>query len=173
MSKIMILFLLGLVTFGAVSEAEEKGPWNGNGRGPIECNPGNGRGPGRGRLPPCNDRGDRNDRGERRSGFETVGTFVVQKLLETTNVVRVNSTNVRFVRLMARNNGVEITEARVLLDNGREIYMDGITGGLRQDRAITYTLSTMRGVRVRSITIRAITRNLIGSRATLEVSVAN
>lgn len=103
--------------------------------------------------------------------YQTVGTFRVQKILETTNTVRVNHPNVKVIRLIARNNDVEVIEARAQLDNGREIYMDGITGGLGRDRGYSYTLSGPYGERIRSITVRAVTRSLTGSRADLEVSV--
>lgn len=103
--------------------------------------------------------------------FQVVDKFQVQKVIETTNTIRVNHPNVKALRLIARGNSVEIIEARALLDNGREVYMDGITGGLGRDRGFTYTFDGPRGQRVRSITLRAVTRNLVGSRADLEVAV--
>lgn len=103
--------------------------------------------------------------------YQRVDGFQVQKFLETTNTLPVNVPNVKTIQLLALNNDVEITEARVLLDDGREVYMDGITGALRRNRNIIYTLNGYMGERVRSITIRALSRNLIGSRASLDVSV--
>lgn len=103
--------------------------------------------------------------------FQVVDKFQVQKIIETSNTIRVNHPNVKAVRLIARGNSVEIVEARALLDNGREVFMDGITGGLGRDRGFTYTFDGLRGQRVRSITVRAVTRNLVGSRADLEVAV--
>ncbi len=103
--------------------------------------------------------------------YQTVGTFRVQKILETTNTVRVNHPNVKVVRLIARNNDVEVIQARAQLEDGREIYMDGITGGLGRDRGFNYTFEGPRGIRIRSITVTAVTRSLTGSRAVLEVSV--
>lgn len=103
--------------------------------------------------------------------FQVVDNFRVHKFIETTNVTRVNLPNVMAIKLVARNNEVEVIEARVQLEDGREIFLDGVTGGLRQDRAVGYTFDIRRGLRIRSITLRAITRNLIGSRGELEVSV--
>lgn len=103
--------------------------------------------------------------------YQTVGSFRVQKIIETTNTVRVNHPNVKVIRLVARNNDVEVIEARAQLDDGREIYMDGITGGLGRDRGYSYTLNGPYGQRIRSITVRAVTRSLTGSRADVEVSV--
>ena len=103
--------------------------------------------------------------------FQTLGTFRVQKIIETTNNVRVNHPNVKVVRLIARNNDVEIIQARAQMEDGREIYMDSITGGLRRDRSFNYTFPGTYGLRIRSITITAVSRSLIGSRAELEVSV--
>lgn len=103
--------------------------------------------------------------------YINVGSFRVQKILETTNTVRVNHPNVKVVRLIARNNDVEVIQARAQMEDGREIYMDGITGGLGRDRGYNYTFEGPRGLRIRSITVTAVTRSLTGSRADLEVSV--
>lgn len=103
--------------------------------------------------------------------FVTLDTFRVQKFIETTNTIRVNHPNVVAVKFAALSNDVEIVEARLLLENGREVFMDGVTGGLRENRSVTYTLNGPWGERVRSITVRAMTRGLIGSRADLQVSV--
>ncbi|MBC7428524.1 MAG: hypothetical protein H7336_07935 [Bacteriovorax sp.] len=103
--------------------------------------------------------------------FQTVDTYRVQKLLETTNTTRVNAPNVKQIMFTAQDNSVEIVEARLLLDNGREVFMDGMTGGLGQNRSITYTLDGFWGERVQSITVRAVSRSLIGSRPSLQISV--
>ncbi len=103
--------------------------------------------------------------------YQRVDAFQVQKFIETTNTLRVNVPNVKTIQFMALNNDVEITEARLLLDDGREVFMDGVTGALSRNRNIIYTLTGHIGERVRSITIRALSRNLIGSRASLDVSV--
>lgn len=103
--------------------------------------------------------------------YQTLETFRVQKLVETTNTVRVNHPNVKVVQFTAIDNDVEIVEARLLLDNGREVYMDGATGGLGRNRTINYTLDGPWGERVQSILIRAVSRSLIGSRPSLQVTV--
>ncbi|MBC7711914.1 MAG: hypothetical protein H7177_01145 [Rhizobacter sp.] len=103
--------------------------------------------------------------------FQTVDTYRVQKVIETTNTTRVNAPNVKQVMFTAQDNSVEIVEARLLLDNGREVFMDGMTGGLGQNRSITYTLDGPWGERVQSITVRAVSRSLLGSRPSLQVSV--
>jgi hypothetical protein len=106
----------------------------------------------------------------RRIIFQRINAFQVQKLLETTTTLNINLPYVKVIQLIAQNNDVEITEARLLLDDGREIFMDGVTGGLNRNRVINYTLNGVWGERVRSITIRGLTSNLIGSRANIEVS---
>lgn len=132
----------------------ENSPWP---QRPGEGRPGDGR-PGPSRPP------------AQRVVFQTVDSFRVEKLVETTNTLRVNAPNVKQIRFVAKENSVEIIEARLLLDNGREVYMDGMTGGLGRDRSITYTLNGY-GERVRSITVRAVSRGLIGSRPSLQVDV--
>jgi hypothetical protein len=49
--------------------------------------------------------------------------------------------------------------------------MDGITGGLREGRSIHYTFGGFRGIRIRSIVLRAVTSSLTGSRADLKVDI--
>lgn len=78
--------------------------------------------------------------------YKTVDSYTVQKFYETSRTSRVNARNVKHIALTARENNIEIVEARVLLENGREIYMDGITGGLRANRTINYTLNNRNGM---------------------------
>ena len=152
MSKIFIMCsLLVLTSLTSIAQARDDRP----GR-PGDNRPGR---PGDHRPP------------QERVVYNTVGTFRVHKLLETTNTVRVNQPNVRVVRFTALSNNVEVIQARLLLKNGREIFLDGMTGGLGADRTVTYTLNGEDGKRVQSITVRAVTRGLIGSRASLQVSV--
>ena len=124
-------------------------------------------------YPGGNDRPDRpgQERPGQRVVYKSVDSYRIQKLIETTNTSRVNAPYVKQVLFTARDNAIEITEARLLLDNGREVYMDGVTGGLRQGRTVAYTLDGRWGDRVRSITIRAVSRSLVGARPTLDVSV--
>jgi hypothetical protein len=151
------LFLCSMILLAALGQVAVAGPWdNGPGRPGRPGRPGDDRpGPGR---PPI-----------QRVEYVVLQTFRVEKLIETTTNIRVNMPNVKTIQFAAKSNSVEIVEARAQLDNGREIYMDGITGGLRDGRSVIYTLD--RSERVRSITVRAVTSGLIGSRADLEVSV--
>ncbi len=105
--------------------------------------------------------------------FQTVDTYRVQKFIEISRTSRVNVANVKQIAFTALENNIEIVEARLLLDNGREIYLDGMTGGLRANSTANYTLNSRWGERVHSITVRAVARNLIGSRPTLEIAVGN
>lgn len=139
----------------------------GDGR-PGDGRPGDNR-PGQGR--PGDGRPGDNRPGNGRVVYQVVDTFQVQKLIERSNTTRVNLPNVRVIQLTALDNDVEIIEARVLLEDGREVFMDGLTGGLKENRSVAYTLDNNRGVRIRSITVRAVTRGLTGSRADLQITV--
>ena len=153
MSKIFIMCVFILASLGSFAQADDRDD----------------RGPGR--------REDREERrpGDRGIGYKTIANYRVPKLFETTNTIRLNSPHVRSVRLTARNNSVEIVEARLLLSNGREVYMDGLTGEIRRDRSETFTVrgNGPFGERVSAITIRSVSRNLIGSRANVEVAISS
>ena len=117
------------------------------------------------------DRPNRPDRPGQRVVFHKVDSYRVQKFIETTHTSRINSPNVKLISFTALENSIEIVEARLLLENGREIYLDGMTGGLRTNNTVNYSLNSRYGERVRSITVTAVARNLIGSRPTLQISV--
>lgn len=164
MSKIFIMCLFVIATLSSTQADIIRFP-----RFPSDPGRETGRETGREREPGR----DRDPGRGSRIEFQIMGSFRVQKILETTNTVRINHPNVKAVRFIARDNSVEIIEARLLLENGREVFMDGVTGGLGQDRGVTYTLDSRRGERVRSITVRAVTRDLVGSRATLDIAVGS
>ncbi len=103
--------------------------------------------------------------------FRVLETFKVQKLVETTENINVRADRVYAIRISADRSDVEVVEARALLENGREIYMDQLTGNLREGRAKTHVFGALRGRRVEKITIRAVSRSLIGSRGELSVAV--
>lgn len=169
MSKILSVFF-ALVLSTQIASAQD-----------FEFNPDRPSRPNRPNRP--EDRPDRPNRPEDRPGrpgnerppvgrvvFRQVDSFRVHKIIETTKTIRVNLNYVKAIKIKALNNSVELIEARALLDNGREVYMDSITGGIRDGREVIYTFGAARGQGVRSITIRAVTRSLTGSRADIEVS---
>lgn len=161
MSKnLIVLSVFLLVAVNQNLFARDRGPQGpGNGR-PGDNRPGD--------RPGNNWPGNRPVPG--RVVYQTLESFRVEKFIEKTNTTRVNLPNVKAIQLTARNNDVEIIEARFELENGREIYMDGLTGGLKENRSVIYTLDGY-GTRVRSIIIRGVTKGLTGSRGEIEVSV--
>jgi hypothetical protein len=103
--------------------------------------------------------------------FTVLEVFKVQKFIETTETINVRVDRVNAIRVSASRNDVEIIEARALLENGNEVYMDRLTGELGEDRSKTHVFPAIRGRRVERIVIRATSRQLIGSRGELAVSV--
>lgn len=172
MSKIFImcsLLILSSITQVAFADREDRRPGRpGDDRPTRPGRPGDDR-PGRpGR--PGDDRPGPGRPPVQRVVYQVVDSFQVQKFIEITNTIRVNRPYVKAIKLTANKNSVEIIEARLLLDNGREIFMDGMTGNLSKDRSIIFNLGGFYGENVRSITLRS-TSNLFGSRAELEVAV--
>lgn len=100
--------------------------------------------------------------------YQSVDKFRLEKFIETTKTIRLNSL-VKAIRFIAHSNYLQVLEVRARLTDGREIYLDGLNERIKKGGSITTTLDTRRGVRIVSVFVRAISPNLIGSRADLEV----
>jgi hypothetical protein len=104
--------------------------------------------------------------------YTTIGKFRVEKFFETQKTIQVNNI-AKTIRLIPLDNEVQILEARVLLNNGEEIYLDRLVQRIDKGRSLTQVLNGRFGVRVRSVTIRAVSPNLFGTRTDLEVQAGN
>lgn len=100
--------------------------------------------------------------------YKTVSTFKLQKFLEVTKNIEINSL-VKAINLNALKNDVQVIEARALLNNGSEVYLDELSERIKKGKNLSHRFESLPGLKVKSLFIRAVSPNLLGSRADLEV----
>lgn len=109
----------------------------------------------------------------RRMQSHDLGNTRFQKIIETSEVVRINNPRVKTIQFTAQRNMIEVIEARAILNNGDEIFLDGLTGFYRQDSSKKLELEAFNGENIRSLVIRAISPNLFGSRGEVNVTIGS
>lgn len=103
--------------------------------------------------------------------FTAQGEFRLDKFIESSKNTRLRLNNVKVIRLVALKNDAQISQARVILSNGQEVFLDSLTGRLAKDRYAQFTFPNFNGVNVESIYLSGTTSSLIGSRANLKVEI--
>ncbi len=104
---------------------------------------------------------------------QNLGSYRFNKIIEGVERVSVNKNNLKTIELTSVKNSIEIFEVRALLADGSEVYLDELIGSYRTGTKRTIRFDALRGERVRSIVIRAVTSNLIGSRGEIEVRIGS
>lgn len=102
-----------------------------------------------------------------------LGQYRFQKFIETQEVVRVDKSMVKEIIFEAKKNIVEAIEVRALLQNGSELYLDGLTGFYTKDGKKVQRFSNPNGERIRSLVIRGVTPNPFNSRGEIKVNVSS
>lgn len=102
-----------------------------------------------------------------------LGSYRFNKIIEGVERVSVNKNNLKTIELTSVKNSIEVFEVRALLADGSEIYLDQLIGSYRTGTKRSIRFDAVRGLRVRSLMIRAVTSNLFGSRGEIEVEVGS
>lgn len=103
--------------------------------------------------------------------FSSEGQFRLEKFVESSRNYNVRKNNVKVIQIQALKNDANISQARALLSNGREVYLDSLTGHLRKDRVAQFAFPEFNGVTVQSLYLSGTTYGLSGSRAELKVDI--
>lgn len=103
--------------------------------------------------------------------FTSQGEFRLEKFIESSRSYRVRENNVKVIRIQALKNDANISQARAVLSNGQEIFLDSLTGHLKEGRVAQFAFPSFNGVNVQSVYFSGTTSSLVGSRADLKVEV--
>jgi hypothetical protein len=102
-----------------------------------------------------------------------LGQFRFNKFIETQEIVRVNKASVKEIVFEAKRNMVEVIEVRALLQNGDELFLDGLTGFYRENGKKVQRFSNVNGERIRSLVIRGVSPNPFNSRGEIKVNISS
>lgn len=103
--------------------------------------------------------------------FQNQGEFRLEKFIESSKNFNLRTNNVKVVQIQPRKNDANISQARAILSDGREVFLDSLTGYIREGRTAQFTFPAFNGVSVQSLYISGTTSGLIGSRAELKVEI--
>jgi hypothetical protein len=109
----------------------------------------------------------------RRLQEHELGQYRFNKLIETQEVVRVDKSSVKEIVFEAKRNMVDIIEVRAILQNGSEIFLDGLTGFYREDAKKVQRFNNPNGERIRTLIVTGVTANLFNSRGEVKVSISS
>lgn len=102
---------------------------------------------------------------------ETMGEIRFPKFMDKTKSMYIGKDFVKQLSIKANNAPVEVLEAYVVFDNGREKDLYALEGKVRRGSTKTATFEAPRGRNIQKLVITATSPRLDGSRGKLEVSV--